>query len=67
MFFQDFFRLLRTRRSAERRNEKHGAEITRRLRELIDASRSVPFDHKPPRIPSGNDEGHASDHKNRTA
>jgi len=68
MFLLDLFRALRARRRglAEQRNHEHGAEITRRLRELLDTSPLVPTDNNPPRKTVGNDETHASD-RSRTA
>jgi hypothetical protein len=69
MFLQDLFRMLRTRRrrSAKRRNGQHGAEITKRLRELLDTTRLIPRDSNPPRKTSENDESHSSDNESRTA
>ena len=69
MFLQGLFGKMRTRRrrAAERRNSQRGAEITKRLRELLDHSRVVPPEGDPPRKPTHNDKTHTSDKSTRTA
>jgi hypothetical protein len=68
MFLQGWFKVLRTRRRrlAERRYGRHGAEITRRLQELLGTSQLIPPDSDSPRKPNKNDQNHARD-KSRTA
>jgi hypothetical protein len=69
MSLQDMFRKLQTRRhrSAKRRNDQHGVEITKRLRELLDTSQPIPPDGNPPRRPNHGDQSDASGDKSRTA
>jgi hypothetical protein len=66
MFLQDLFRALRNRRRrlAEERNDRHGVELTRRLREVLDTSSPVSANSNPPRKPVENDEtdGRRGDH-----
>ena len=68
MFLRMLFTLLRTRRrrSVERRNGLDGAEITKRLRELLDTSQPIPADARSDQARAENDHGHASDDTNRT-
>jgi hypothetical protein len=69
MFLQDLCRALqsRRRRLAEQRSERHGVEITKRLRELRETSPLVAPDSNPLRKPNQNDKSHVNSNTSRTA
>jgi len=67
MFLQDLFRALQSRRRlAEQRSERHGVEITKRLRELRETSPLVAPDSNPLRKPNQNDRSHVKSNTSRT-
>jgi hypothetical protein len=67
MSLRELFAALRARRRRASDLDQHGAEVTKRLRELQEHSRLVAQDNNPSRKPNENDRGHTIDKSDRTA